>query len=1190
MINYRYEIIKKLGEGRSSVYLCQDAEYQNKQFAIKILSPGVDKKERVIFLKEFFTLQRLEHPNIIKAYEYGTVYKTDREEEIQIGSSFILLEFFEGEELLSLKSIHQESVLKELIKQICATLYYLHQSKYIYYDLKPENILVSIINNKPQIRLIDLGLAEYSPSPSEYEIKGTAYYIAPELLKKEKHNHSVDFYSLGIILYQIIYNQFPFTSKSELEIYKSAIEDEFSFPQFDDFSNELIAITKKLLEKDVSQRYKSALAIIEDLGFQLDLETTKEFLPANVYSCRDSVIDRLSSYINDSESTEVYSIKGFEGVGKSSLLNKIQEKFAQAVKVSELKGKTAEEIFRYLLRQILFSESVFQSLSEKDKNYLYEKVALQQQNNIIDDFRNCIAIISSNSKFILLLDDFNIYDQLVSNLLLDIIPILQVNNTKVILSESSHHEFISSKLSNLKEITLGAFVKQELKIFLEESFYSDFPQESLQSLIVKNADLIPGNIKLFINDLIQFGIMKFSSDGITFYDGEEKFTSIIEAHFAVYDLRLSNLNESDLAAAQIISAFEIYIDSEILSLLMGIEKSDVDEIIINLQFNNIIQKFISDDALIFTSEALKNYIYASIENKRDFHQNIVKNINKKIPVFKRVEIARQYELSGEFENCFRVTLEEVAESERYSSYSYIKNMLSHLIELPLRKELLESAKVKLSEVCLKLGDVQSSLALIKHLKSDLSPLKIDARLFAIEGSALIASGEYEAGRRVISELLKTIKDEDEKNRLQVELAYADFELKRYNEAAELCEKILQNVNLPSELKGRCYNLKGMINIYQNNDLEFALKNFQDAKTHFVDVKQPGRISGAEVNIGNVYNIIGEYEKAEEHWQYASQINQSIGNLEQQGLLMQNLGIFYFNRQKVDMSIQYYRKAIKINLSLGNELNRGLVLWNMGEIYVSFCEYENALKSLNEAHDLFERLNNYSELLDVLFLKAKLFYIVGAHQNFEKILNEYQTYYSNYTDIDNHEVYQKLLLQLNTFYKEKKVSLIEIEIIRKELVDRNDNLNFIELIRLLINFYFYNGRYQDAFIELNNKEFIDLCSQNSILEAEREYFLGIISKNSNSEKLSSPLTYFEKAYELVREENITELTWKILFEISDLYIERGNLSKAKYFVTYTRELIYYIAEKIESPQLRAAYLRSRERLITLKKLESFYPSN
>ncbi len=148
-----------------------------------------------------------------------------------------------------------------------------------------------------------------------------------------------------------------------------------------------------------------------------------------------------------------------------------------------------------------------------------------------------------------------------------------------------------------------------------------------------------------------------------------------------------------------------------------------------------------------------------------------------------------------------------------------------------------------------------------------------------------------------------------------------------------------------------------------------------------------------------------------------------------------------------------------------------------------------------------------------------------------------------------------------------------------------------MTKLLIKFYLYQQElFQKAIEELNNLELIELCSQNSILEAQREYFLGIISKNIKSDKLLPPLVYFEKAYDLIKDEYINELTWKVLFEISELYIERGNLTKAKYFVTYTRELIYFIAEKIESPHLRAAYLRNHERMNTLKKLESFYPSN
>jgi tetratricopeptide (TPR) repeat protein len=486
--------------------------------------------------------------------------------------------------------------------------------------------------------------------------------------------------------------------------------------------------------------------------------------------------------------------------------------------------------------------------------------------------------------------------------------------------------------------------------------------------------------------------------------------------------------------------------------------------------------------------------------------------------------------------------------------------------------------------------VQSSLSTIKELKSSLPETKIDNKLYFIEGSALIASGEYESGKRVMSELLKKIEDVAEKNRLKVELAYADFELKLYDAASQQCDELLKDINLFPELKGRCYNLKGMIKIYQSNDLNSALENFKNARSKFSEAEQPVRVSGAEVNIGNIYNIIGSYVQAEEHLQNASRINQSIGNLEQEGLLLQNIGIFYFNLQKIELAIQSYKKAIKIFLSIGNDLSRGLVFWDLGEIYVTVCEYENALNALDEAQRIFEQLNNYVELSDVLFLKAKLFYKIGAFQKLEEILKSFYTNYSNYNLQKSHGIFQKFLMQLRSFYKEKTISIDELILIRKEMILRRDNHNFIEVINLLLQFYIHQKLYEEALKELYSQELIDLCSQNSILEAEREYFLGIISKNTTSDKLLPPLVYFEKAYDIIKDKYISELTWKVLYEISELYVDRGNLTKAKYFVTYTRELIYFISEKIESPQLRAAYLRQSERMNTLKKLESFYPSN
>ena len=202
MINCRFEILKQIGKGRSEVFLCKDINFNGREVAVKFLSPNVNEEELKYFRDEFFTLRKLDHPNIIKAFEIGEVVVVDKDDPVQVGSNFILLEYFESTELLSFGELKEENKLKEMLKQLCSVLYYLHQSNYIYYDLKPENILVSVNPNSTQIKLIDLGLVEFSPNQNEHAIKGTAQYIAPELLKKDPHDFRVDLYSFGILLYE----------------------------------------------------------------------------------------------------------------------------------------------------------------------------------------------------------------------------------------------------------------------------------------------------------------------------------------------------------------------------------------------------------------------------------------------------------------------------------------------------------------------------------------------------------------------------------------------------------------------------------------------------------------------------------------------------------------------------------------------------------------------------------------------------------------------------------------------------------------------------------------------------------------------------------------------------------------------------------------------------------------------------
>jgi len=183
MINGRYELIEKIGEGSSIVFLCSDKENFNQKIALKVFTNTNDTEDLTSFRNEFLILKNLEHPNIINAIEEGTILESSYNN-ITPGSKFFTLEYFPGKGLLSISN-YSENDLTEIIAQISAVLFYLHQSNFIYYDLKPENVLIAYLNEKLQIKLIDFGLARHIDEYSENKIFGTAEYIAPELLKKE---------------------------------------------------------------------------------------------------------------------------------------------------------------------------------------------------------------------------------------------------------------------------------------------------------------------------------------------------------------------------------------------------------------------------------------------------------------------------------------------------------------------------------------------------------------------------------------------------------------------------------------------------------------------------------------------------------------------------------------------------------------------------------------------------------------------------------------------------------------------------------------------------------------------------------------------------------------------------------------------------------------------------------------------
>ncbi len=1185
MINRRYIVSKKLGEGRSKVFSVIDTEFPEREVAAKFLPVSASNEEKEFFREEFFILQKLDHPNIIKSFELNTVLITDEDEENEIEkySQFITMEYFPSSALLSYSGLKEEKKLNQIIKQICSVLYYLHQSNYIYYDLKAENILISESNGIPIVKIIDLGFAKHTVADIEKSIQGTPYYIAPELLKNENHDYRVDFYSLGILLYRIVYGKFPFESDKELDIYKSHIEDEFVLGN-SIYSKKLLSVIEKLIKKNPEDRYKNALQIILDIQLPIDFEIVKDLVPAKVFSDRKDAFNILSTYLNDKTSNEVFSVTGFDGSGKTSLMLEIYRKNPLSIFVENSKTKTGLEAVKYIFHKIILTEA-FYFESGNEFAEIIDDLFIKSSRNFMESIKGVFNTLPDSVNLTIIFDDYNLYDNFTKESLTEIIRIFQVKGIKVILTESSDFDHSSSSLFNLCIVQLNQFTDHQLTEFLDLSYYDLYPKKELKKYILLYSDLQPGNIKRFIKDLILLNVIKYNNAEVTFHISEDMVLALQSSHEELYRMRLSNLNGNELKLAQIISAFEISIEQTILAALLNVSQEILKSILNELEKKNIIDPLSLSNAPRINSFNFKKYIYSTINNRKRFHLVLANSIKKLFADFNVMELSRQYELANEPEQSVEFLRKEILLADEISAFAYKRSLLEKAVQFNIQEKILITLKYELVKTLFKLSDFK---AVLENLyKLNISKLSEDEKkqLQFIKGASLIGLRKLEEGKSILLQLNSSAKDKKLKQQTLAELAYAEFDLDNIDEAEAYCKKLFEDTDLDFEEKGKCYNLLGLIEIQIRNNPKEALKQFILGKENYDKTNIIDKSARIKVNIGNINNILNDKDTAEKYWQEALKLNQTIGNLDQEGYILINYGIFYQGKNLYEHAIKNWNKAKAIFGVLGFTNEMTLAIGNMGEVYLKTCDYQNAFDNLTKAAELFLQMRNRDEQLNTLFVLSRFWFVIGEFEEQENILNQYE-YFLMTDEIKSEKndfnfKFLKFLSRLNNgSYSDIKIAVSSI---MEASIAISETDLYIESILLSADQFLKLGKFDEALSLLNDTDFISFIEHNIIIKAQREYLLGKIAYFTQSENLKSPIEYFETAYNLIEEESISELTWKILFTIAETYWERGNFHKAKKPSYYAYELINMIGENISNNKIRAAYFNHPERKKALEKL-------
>lgn len=262
LLNNRYEIREKIGEGgMAKVYKAKD-HLLNRFVAVKVLKDEFTKNAEFVekFKAEAAAAGSISHSNIVNIYDVGS----------QVNINYIVMEYLNGRTLKEL--IIQNGKLDynralDFGIQIGKALECAHKNNIIHRDIKPQNILVT---DEGSIKVTDFGIAKATNSvtlTNSNKVIGSAHYFSPEQAKGSYVDARTDIYSLGVVIYEMVTGRVPYDAESPVSVALKHLQEPVVPPRYinSNVPEGLNNLILKAMEKDPIERYQNIKDMLLDM-------------------------------------------------------------------------------------------------------------------------------------------------------------------------------------------------------------------------------------------------------------------------------------------------------------------------------------------------------------------------------------------------------------------------------------------------------------------------------------------------------------------------------------------------------------------------------------------------------------------------------------------------------------------------------------------------------------------------------------------------------------------------------------------------------------------------------------------------------------------------------------------------------------------------------------------------------------
>ena len=268
-----YHVLHHIGEGSFGKVFKGRRKYTGQVVALKFISKrGKTENDLSNLRQEIEILRGLHHENIILLLD---AFETPHE-------FCVVTEFAQGElfEILEHDRCLPEDEVRKISQQLVRSLNYLHTNRIIHRDMKPQNILIC---TNGTVKLCDFGFARAMSSNTIVltSIKGTPLYMAPELVQEQPYNHTVDLWSLGVIIYELFVGKPPFYTSSIYTLIKLIVNEPVKFPE--QISGDFLSFLKGLLNKRPQDRLSWPYLLEHPFVKETEEEKKKREIRTNKY-------------------------------------------------------------------------------------------------------------------------------------------------------------------------------------------------------------------------------------------------------------------------------------------------------------------------------------------------------------------------------------------------------------------------------------------------------------------------------------------------------------------------------------------------------------------------------------------------------------------------------------------------------------------------------------------------------------------------------------------------------------------------------------------------------------------------------------------------------------------------------------------------------------------------------------------